>query len=402
MTEDFSTLLDNTILQRAEPCTMAMLENLVHMPSAVHWSRLGRPLDGRTAVIVGAGPSLDRNVEVLRERQDSVCVFAVNTSAGALVHAGVAIDVLVSIESVPLIPHIAEAVQRRWVRTVALDLAAAPAMWRYTLDYGTPIWFSSRSPEALEVTEAVGVPALSHGNAGVTAAAALAHEWGASRIVLVGHDLSFGAGPAYADGAGWSGLKVVRDLDGLHFSGRADRELAHDAGGIPRLPRDRSAIMVPGYYTEQVATTGDYLWQLRWFERVARVWDTDLINSTEGGARITGWDQLHLVDALTDEGGPLSVWGSAVLGDVDRAPVEALRENAMQSVEVAERMLRGEDVTRCAGWLRPSDVVMSLCAPDMIRMERAGMSPVERAHGLYLSMLRNGRRVLEVLGGGDE
>lgn len=403
-------LAENTTLQRGIPLTMAALRNVHRAQRVPHWSDLGPTLRGRRAFIVGAGPSLDESIGRLREHLagdgSGSVVIAVNGSAPALARAGVRVDVIVVIECVGQ-----EAQLRAGVRTgdelVVLSLQAAPETWAVAESIGAPTaWLASDSPEALEWCEMIDVPSLPTGGAAVTEATALARAWGAGWIVLLGHDLSFTDGRAYAQGAGWGGLEVSITEGVATFTGRGDRELAHRRAGVPAVPRERPIMWRPGIGGGNVATVADYWHQAKWYEARAEEWrgygEPYLRNATSRGLALRWWWE--------DED---SSWGNRYLTtrrwtrphvtvagreDAVRAAIDEALTRIDASEALAEAALRGDRVAGLAGCYRGSIAVETLVAPDIIGMKRAGLPAhvrVEALYHAYKSAAKMAREALE-------
>ncbi|MEO0325544.1 MAG: 6-hydroxymethylpterin diphosphokinase MptE-like protein, partial [Myxococcota bacterium] len=89
---------------RASLGTEQLAANVHRLPGKVKVGALAatRPLEGKPAFIVAAGPSLDGNAALVAEAQRRGPVFAVNTAARAIEHRGARVDVLVGLEPLPL------------------------------------------------------------------------------------------------------------------------------------------------------------------------------------------------------------------------------------------------------------------------------------------------------------
>jgi len=75
------------------------IKNATHLSKSCDISLLKKYYSGKPAVIVSAGPSLDRNIEVLKKFADNYIIFCVDTAFSALIKNGIIPDFLGSIDS---------------------------------------------------------------------------------------------------------------------------------------------------------------------------------------------------------------------------------------------------------------------------------------------------------------
>lgn len=388
-----------TTKHRSVSLVESLLANLHRVARHPCATSLGRPLAGNTVYVVGAGPGLNTNGHLLSEAQRRGVIMAVNTSAGAVARHGASIDILVSIESVNVANHLDGA---RYGSAV-LTLDASPHTWERVEAAGVPAsWVLSTSPHTQRVCDWLGVAPLDGGGAALTTAVALATEWGADRVVLLGVNLAYGESTAYADGSGWDGLNVERSEGGLVVTGREDRDAAHDAAGVPRVPRNRDRIRVPGWRGVDVDTGMEWLDQLRWLETHL---PGDAIDATEDGAEKQGWVKKGLAAELdTERGTPHRRWldamrqgagGAEALASV-RAEIlaECDRIDAIASAVLGGKVTRGAlDALTEGGVLGEL-----MAAPTIIGGQDEGLEPPEQIAGTYLAMRSGAARIREALG----
>jgi hypothetical protein len=127
----------------------------------------------------------------------------------------------------------------------------------------------------------------------------LAKAWGCDPIILVGHDLAFPGGAIYhADGADGD-TRLVRDEASGQWkmesnSGHRRTTLAEAADE----PFD--VVEVEGYSGGTVVTSTSFNEFRLTLEKMALDWsgENTLINATEGGAKLSGWQQAPLASTL--------------------------------------------------------------------------------------------------------
>lgn len=237
-------------------------------------------LRGTAAIIVGAGPSLDKNFEDIERYRGHALIVGVNSATRA-----VDCDVQVCIESNDIRGKLATKPAIR-----CYGLTCDPAVYAHGDGKLAPIWTGDLSRLVEELT---GYKRLSSSASGSTAAVALALLWGCDPIVLVGQDLAFTRGQVYSERTGFQG-DVMLD-DGLIRMGWSDA-----AKALPRsspLPEMAHPMTIPAWGGEgEVMSTPGLAVVRGWLSDVARRKLATCINATEGGARVPGWHDVPLRD----------------------------------------------------------------------------------------------------------
>lgn len=382
MSYDRDELLKATTIQKAWPMAMNTARNLRRLHTAPCATSLGKPLNGTPAVIVGAGPSLDAT----ELHPGETAIIAVNSSAPALAKRGIPIDALVVVESIDLGSHVLRGAEI--ARSVVLDLSTHPNHW----DAGpSQLWFASHSNESLDLCYRLGVCPLEHGGAAILAALALALEWGANPITLVGCDLSFTTTHAYADGAGWHGLTLRHEGERMVFEGRTDRDAVHQLSGVPPVPRNRRTFHVPSVDGGTVPTTADYADQIAHLSRVAQQHPHTRLYNASQGAHVPGWDPGPLPRYPKRQDTLHTTIAKAAPPDTTAALAHVLAE-LDATTEQAQAILDGHPAV--GPWSALSDM---LTARDQILMREQGLSSDARAEAFYVATIEACRRLRELL-----
>lgn len=142
-------------------------------------------------VIVGAGPSLDADIQTLKKYQDRVVIFAVDAAVKPLLAAGIRIDYCTSIErwldiqskfwdGIPYSPDLPELIAFPVVHTDVLNAYAGPKRFVYR-NYAYYIFWEKLLPKKI---------LHSFSNAGHLAFRC-ARFMGCSKFILVGMDSSY-------------------------------------------------------------------------------------------------------------------------------------------------------------------------------------------------------------------
>jgi hypothetical protein len=279
------------------------VDRLCEAPSfqALHGRYSGVP-----AFIVGAGPSLGKNGKLLAEAAKKGIVFAVNSSGRALASYGVEPQVLACLESIDVtkllvdLPFI-----HRVVR--AFSLSANPRTFETGSGQLLPVY--EALPEvAFALEDLTGQPGLPVCGSVSTLAFSLAQRLGCSPIVLVGQDLAYTDGKAYAPGSAYEGsrARISKDNEAIELDWCETLNSIHLVGGN-RMHRREPLRQVTawGGGGKEVASGISFSAVRAWFEAASEVLkraapETALINATEGGARVEGFAELTLADVLRE------------------------------------------------------------------------------------------------------
>ena len=284
-----------TVLVKGRTWFRYLIENLPETHRLPDIGALRGAFRDTPVVIVASGPSLSRNLPVLRQAKGRACIFCVGTALRKLVSAGVVPDAVFGIESNDIlyqfegIPELGAMVLMTLLKSYP-PLFALPARRKFV--------FGDVDREQVWAMKAMGRKdgLVRVGGSVATAAFSVAHALGAPAIVLVGQDLALGdGGISHAEGTG-TGAENFADEVVLDPARRSDL----NAKGLE---------LVEGYDGGLVATRFHWLSYLLWFEFQAKSLagaGPRLINATEGGARIHGMEQMSLARVI-DEVLPVSL-----------------------------------------------------------------------------------------------
>lgn len=228
----------------------------------------------KPVVIVLAGPSLNKNIAVLKEWQDRVTIFCVNTVFNKLLDYGIIPDATFSVDRTPYIPEkhykrdepIPESIV--FVANPVVDSRSASLFKHHLFIYGGGEYFQH------ELANDLGSTTLAMGLSVTHFAFVLALQIGAPAIILIGQDLAFGAeGRTHSSGSVYDEVKV-------------------------NLETNANVIYLEGYDGDEVPS--DVTWKMfrDWYEIFLERFPSLVINATEGGAKIKGTVQLTLKEAM--------------------------------------------------------------------------------------------------------
>jgi len=228
------------------------------------------------AVIVASGPSLDKNIDQLRDVQDKVFIITALRSLPVLVAAGIEPDLVVQLDAEddkvaqelspdPLHP----------IKNLLLEGTVNPGFFSMpakNIIWSLPQHFFDVHKKFGTLPTPFNVPSVS------IYGLCLCQFLNFKNICFIGQDLAASQGKQYADGA--------TDLLPAHAN------------------MSMFQIEVPGFYGDIVLTRNSYEYQIKRCSEIAREWrsqgiNINLVNSTEGGAYIPEFDHMTLEDFIT-------------------------------------------------------------------------------------------------------
>lgn len=239
---------------------------------------LSMDLEEIPAIIVSAGPSLDKNIHLLKKAQGKAFIMAVDASIRAVIRSGVHPDLLCSVD-----PNSPE----RFIDGLDLDdvywavnQTSNPVLIekyaKKILYYGT---YGSKWNEALEKELGYALPAMASGGSVSTEAFMIALYLGFRKIIFIGQDLAFTGGKTHTSG--------IEDALG-------DKE---------EYLRTRKIVEVEGIDGDMLETDFQMYFYKQWFEQGIRL-NKDVIrviDATEGGAKIEGTEIRKFDEVIEQE-----------------------------------------------------------------------------------------------------
>lgn len=233
-------------------------------------------LEGIPAIVVSAGPSLDKNIKMLKKAEGKAFIIGVDSALKALTREGIQFQMAISVDP----RKNPEVFNDDRVNTIPYVLAS----------YSLPI-ISERNRNHLFFTDGYGfytfskliaectgkqLDVLKTGGSVATEALSMAIDFGFSKIILVGQDLAFTDGRGHV-----SGFEKSEEDDKAHVEKRRLVEVESIDGG-----RVMTDVQMNSYR--------------QWFEmRIAENQDKiEFYNATEGGAKIRGATPITLEEVI--------------------------------------------------------------------------------------------------------
>lgn len=233
-------------------------------------NELKAEFEGKTVIIVAAGPSFSKNAEQLRNLPKDTVILAVTTIYKKMLTMGIRPDYVIH----------SDAQSKTYSHLVGIQedinipmLVLSTAYEAIARCYSGPAYLVCQKDYDLAENYAKEHKLSCYETGGSVATLALSVAVGlnAKRVIFVGLDL------AYTDG------------------------LAHAKGVSGQMPGDMEAVKVPGYYGGMVSSSLIFADFIRWFSDYLKGLEPnrcEVINATEGGAKIEGMKQMPLAEAL--------------------------------------------------------------------------------------------------------
>ncbi len=229
------------------------------------------------AIVVSAGPSLNKNIEELKNAENRAFIVAVDTAIKPLISHGIIPDMFVIVDGLKPLDLI-EVEESRNIPLLTTSVAAKAVLHYHK---GKKFFFNEGITfvnQMYEMNKKAFIPMPSGGSVATLAFSYVSHL-GFDRIILVGQDLALTGNKTHADGTFKEKMKE-QDTSGYQ--------------------------MVEGNYEEKVPTRPDFDEYRKWFEEYIANWGQKyesfkVINATEGGAKIAGTEVMTLKEAIEQE-----------------------------------------------------------------------------------------------------
>jgi Flp pilus assembly protein TadD len=257
------------------------LENRLRHFNSIHHDRLLADLAGKgqgiPAILVAAGPSLDKNVHLLAKAKGKAVIIAADAALPTLIANGVIPDLVGAIDPLELIFEKVAAVAPQVHGTSLLCMSWVSSKMVKFFPAEQVFWCFGSKPIEAWMAGLLDSTMLTAGAGSVAHLDFLAAIiMGCSPIVLVGQDLAFSPLKSHASHA----ILQTRDLSNSLQEGNPD------------------TVWLDGIDGGKVPSNRTFQNHKNHFEMMIRTQEGHYINATEGGAHITGTEVLPLRTVL--------------------------------------------------------------------------------------------------------
>lgn len=238
----------------------------------------GYQLDGIPAIIVCAGPSLDKNIKELKKVQGRALIIVVDAALRAVMREGIHPDLVCTVDPNP--PERFFSNMDLTDVTWCCENASKPEIIR---QYGRRVYyfgyFEKGWNETVSNMLGYGFPILPTGGSVSSIAFSMALYFGFRKIVFMGQDLAFTGGKSHTSG-----------IEGA-------------LGDNDKYIKSRCLMEVEGIDGTMLQTDFQMWYYKQWFEKAIRDGGelVRVIDATEGGARIEGAENLKMSEVVEKE-----------------------------------------------------------------------------------------------------
>ena len=296
------------------PLLKRMIENIPKIVEEIPFIELKNRYKDQTAVVVSAGPTLDRNIEIIQKYRDNIVLIVVGTAMKTISRAGLIPDFLCIIESNDCSKQI-EGLDLSEVNFVTEPFSHPNIKnknFKKTFSH-----ISSNMPVNSFWCNLTGInneEYISKGTVSYTALNA-ARILGCSKIILVGQDLAYIEGQCYSKNSAYKDLEcryneslkkweiVAKDFDNFAKSlgNYDDWEFQKHIANTRLADLNKSLYFVKGIQGGMIPTESVYSAFLKPLTEFTKMFPgREYINTSLVGAQIDGFKNISLEEALED------------------------------------------------------------------------------------------------------
>jgi len=277
-----------------------IFKNIHHIYNSTPAIQLFGKFKNYPGIIVSAGPSLRKNIHLIKKAKDKAIIIAVDTAVKVLKKAGIDPHIVMTIDAQKY--SIKHFLGLDFSKTILLaDIVSYPQILRdfkgSKIISTTSKYYSDKNNNSIRETtpfmdwiEKYTHPLgdIQSGGSVATSAFDLLLNLGCNKIVLLGQDLAYTGREIHCSGTyhndDWTGLtNRLKNFDTINQA----------------VIRKRKIKKVTSF-KNQKEVVSDFVFDLYkgWFEDSAKKVQIPVINATEGGAKIQNCDEVELLDLL--------------------------------------------------------------------------------------------------------
>ena len=259
-----------------------LLSNLPSMVAYPGINTLFERFKNAPAIILGAGPSLDKDLEELSKIRGRGLTIASDTALPTLLNKGVEPDLVLALDGGEANCKHFQGVRPKRTALVAVSITHP----RIVSEFPGPVFMADFAhPLNQWISLFIGQKGyLKTGGSVVTTCFDLATRLGCNPIILTGVDLAFTGGATHSSGSFYI-QEMLGDLSKFHTL-----EMMHR-----KKTQDENTLWIEGNNGRKLLTSHKYLTYLRWLEsQIGACPERTFINTALDGARIAGTTAMSL------------------------------------------------------------------------------------------------------------
>lgn len=268
------------------------------------------------AVLVSTGPSLGKQLELLKKIASYVTIFAVDASLPVLIKNGIKPDVVTSIERVPLTARFFQAVPKEKMHDIVTVLSSLQHVDVINSVQGGQKVMSIRPLGYMRLTGPKEWGYIGIGMSAANMAYELIYHSKFKTCILIGQDLAYGSdGKSHASGHVFGEDDVKQnELDGWTTA----------YGGVGKVKTTAVWNMFRGFFEKDIEEAKDRMLT---------------INATEGGAQIFGAQELPFAKAISLHVKKVKSKKPIRLHALDASQQKYILQQSMSKVEEIEQYI---------------------------------------------------------------
>ena len=280
------------------------LQNMKSIANGINMDAIKSQLKGLPVVIVSPGPSLDKNIHLLHKLKGHAIIMAAAQCAKALHKIALIPDFIVIADPGNLV-YFLEGVDISEVGALIAGVSCHPGF--FNKPFKNIISFNANASVDRWITNVFNdtIPLASAGSVSIDCFL-LAKYLESSAIIMVGLDLALSGGSTYSnESANSKSIAIIDEARKTiqYTNVDSNMEQVYIDKGLSSKDTVEKLYTLPGYYGGKVITRPNYYLFYNEFVDLARQEaesskPTPIINCTEGGAYINGFQHMKLSEAI--------------------------------------------------------------------------------------------------------
>lgn len=304
------------------------------------------------AILVGAGPSLQSQLETLKSLQNKAVIIAASTAVEILNSHGIKPTFAIAIDQDPITSG---GLHENLDSDVPLLFDGQVA--QNSLSYKGPKYRFCLNVNRYDPIVVPDIPVLESGPSVANVALDFLHKAGCSPILIVGMDLSYTNNKLYCDGTQFN-------------------------QDVPQ-----TGLMLTNNKGESCSTEPSFLSMKHWFEEYAKRSKPDVYNCTERGLIIDNIPNADLNDMVKDF---TKEYDFNVEEPVDTIDYESINKNLITELQDMKSAIKTGQVNQYKSWVLVEEFVQSLIYLEEIRCEDRIKNGMDK--GESINIFQNNRQ----------
>lgn len=296
------------------PLIKIIIRNIPNLIKEIPLVKIKDFYKDKTAVVVSAGPTLDRNIQMIKKYRDNIVLIVVGTAMKALAAHNIKPDFLCIIESFD------SSKQLQGIDLTDVNFITEPYSHPKLRSFKFKRIFSHISnnlPLNKFWSNIIGEDCSEYISKGTVSYTALnvARILGCKKIVLVGQDLAYIEGQCYSKDSAYKELecRFNQEADKWEITAKNIEDFANALSTLPDLEKridlaerrlknlNNSLYFVTGINGKQIPTESVYAAFIKPLSEYTKLFaNREYVNTSMEGAQIDGYKNLPLEEALKD------------------------------------------------------------------------------------------------------